>query len=102
MLIVYILCCFTFRNVVNEVDNNTVVIVIGDHGMTESGMYFFLNISRISSSSKVLINLPSFLLFYSLKWMFQYDYTDINFSFEIGVSISIFNVFYDNKYLFTF
>lgn len=26
-----------FRNVVKEVDNNTVVIVIGDHGMTETG-----------------------------------------------------------------
>lgn len=33
---------FVFRNVVNEVDNDTIVIVIGDHGMTETGMFLFL------------------------------------------------------------
>lgn len=41
-------CC---RNVINEADDDTIVIVIGDHGMTETGKarIMFNNIKCISS-----------------------------------------------------
>lgn len=35
-----------FRNVVKEIDDSTVLIVIGDHGMTETGkVVYYFNIS---------------------------------------------------------
>lgn len=36
-----------FSNVVDEMDNSTVLIVIGDHGMTETGITFICLIIKI-------------------------------------------------------